>query len=64
MQHLLGPIVVRGDRAECHVHAWHSLSNDLWVVAGHYTFELRDNRITAIKLDVFFQTGNRKLLER
>jgi hypothetical protein len=74
-QHLLGPIAVARDgeraTAECHVRAYHVLegapSGDEWMIAGHYVFELaRDGdrwRIDKMKLETFYQTGNRRLLE-
>lgn len=74
-QHLLGPIEVSLDgssaTARCHVRGYHfandAPSGPTWMVAGHYTFKLRIEqgrwRITHMKLDTFYQTGNGKLLQ-
>jgi hypothetical protein len=74
-QHLLGPVVVRidGDRAEarCHVRAIHfaegAPGGPSWEAIGHYLFGLVRQgdawRIADLTLQMFLQTGNRKLLE-
>ena len=74
-QHQLGPIDVsiQGDvaTARCHVRGYHYSENapsgPLWIVAGHYVFRLKraaDSwEITHMKLETFYQTGNRKLLQ-
>jgi hypothetical protein len=74
-QHLLGPVdaEVKGDAAtaQCHVRAYHLCpglpGGDEWLVAGHYVFELAREagawRIRAMKLEVSYQSGNRKLFE-
>jgi hypothetical protein len=72
-QHLLGAIDVEidGDRAKatCHVRANHFVKGkpggEEWVVMGQYVFGLTKTeawRIAAMKLEVFRQTGNAKLL--
>jgi hypothetical protein len=73
-QHLLGPITVEvsGPRAvaHCHVRGYHYVKGtpggDEWMVAGHYVFELgREGstwRISSMKLETFYQTGNLELL--
>lgn len=74
-QHLTGPAVVElnGDEASADVHviATHVLEGDPgspWVVGGTYRFALRRRqghwRITAIKLDTRWQTGDAAILER
>jgi hypothetical protein len=74
-QHLLGPIcVLIGERttATCHVRGYHQAKGlpggEMWMVAGHYEFELERDwsgwRIHGIKFQLFYQTGNLKLLEQ
>lgn len=74
-QHLLGPITVEVDAASatarCHVRGYHYVKGtpggDEWMVAGHYVFQLGKNgakwQIGAMKLEMFYQTGNARLLE-
>jgi hypothetical protein len=74
-QHILGPIDVTFDRsvaiAECHVRAYHRSAKapggPEWMVAGHYVFQLGDTaggwKISKMKLETSYQTGNTKLLE-
>jgi hypothetical protein len=57
-QHLLGPLVVRGDRAECNVRAYHRLGDRVWLVAGRYTLTLRDGRLAGIVLHTAYQDGD------
>jgi hypothetical protein len=73
-QHVLGPIVVRGDeskaQARCPVHINHLLrgapGGEEWVVIGQFVFTLakRDGtwRIEGLALDVRSQAGNSNLL--
>jgi SnoaL-like domain len=74
-QHLTGPAVVdRGGEeaaADVHVVGTHVLEGDPgspWVVGGTYRFTLRRReerwRISAIKLDTRWQTGDAAILER
>ena len=74
-QHLLGPVEVEieGNQAtaSCHVRAYHLLNNapggQEWMVAGHYVLGLVKTsskwQIRTMKLETFYQTGNKKLLE-
>lgn len=74
-QHILGPITVdaQGDSAiaQCHVRGYHyvkgAAGGDEWIVAGHYVFQLSREmafwKITSMKLETFYQSGNTKLLE-
>lgn len=74
-QHLLGPITVSGNNpyavAQCHVRGYHVTSKKItggneWMVAGHYTFRLQGVSnvwcVSSLKLQLFYQTGNRDLL--
>lgn len=73
-QHLVGPVVtvIRESRAQAdtHVRGYHRIDGaaggDTWMVAGQYRFELARPagswRIVAIKLSVFYQEGNRRLI--
>jgi hypothetical protein len=73
-QHLLGPIDVHsaGDEAQarCHVRAMHyapkAPGGEHWEVLGHYVFDLSVEgtgwKIGGMKLEMFCQTGNVKLL--
>jgi len=72
-QHLIGPVVssVSGDnaKAETGVRGYHRLAGekcgDMWMVAGHYAFDLRREfetwRITAMTLIAYYQEGNLEL---
>ncbi|GAA1715056.1 hypothetical protein GCM10009765_74930 [Fodinicola feengrottensis] len=61
-QHLTGPVVeTADDRIETHVRAVHVLGDEVWGVHGHYVADLRDDRICALTLRLFYQDGNRDL---
>jgi hypothetical protein len=61
-QHLTGPVVETAEgRVETHVRAVHLLGDESWGVHGHYVAQLRDGRIAALTLQVFYQDGNRDL---
>ena len=74
-QHLLGPTDVQiagpDGAAQCHMRGYHYLAGasgiDEWMVAGHYRFALEDTgdgwKIAGITLEMFYQTGNPRLLE-
>lgn len=59
-QHLTGPLLVTGDRAETHVtaHHWRPDTGQAWVVHGHYTAWLADGRIAGLTLHVFHASGD------
>jgi len=73
-QHLLGPIDVHSTgeaaQARCHVRAAHYAAKapggEYWELLGHYVFDLSLEgtgwKITGMKLETLFQTGNVKLL--
>jgi SnoaL-like protein len=74
-QHVTGPFVVTIDddqaTAETHVRAYHQITGatggEIWMVAGHYQVRLHliggRWKISGIKLTVFYQEGNRSILE-
>ena len=57
-QHLLGPVVVDGDSAECNVRGYHRLGDRTWLVAGRYTLALDGERIAGIVLETLYQEGD------
>jgi len=64
-QHLLGPVVVDGNRLGAHVRAWHYLPDAVWMVAGHYRAGVAsDGRLDALTLQVFRVEGPADAAER
>lgn len=63
-QHLLGPVVVTGEREEAHVRGYHHLDGSVWMIAGHYAAEVRGDRIAALRLDTYYQDGDLDLPAR
>lgn len=59
-QHLAGPLLVSGERAETHVtaHHWRPDTGAAWVVHGNYIARLADGRIAELTLDVFHAGGD------
>jgi hypothetical protein len=73
-QHLLGPLVVHHEDsravARCHVRAWHhrpGSDGGEWMIAGHYVFRLAKEqsgwKIAAMRLELFYETGDRGVLQ-
>jgi hypothetical protein len=62
-QHLLGPLLVIGERVECNVRAYHHLGRQTWMVAGRYTLALAGSRIAGIVLHTKYEDGDRALTQ-
>jgi len=66
-QHFLGAIATDDpDDVWCSVRGYHHLDDATWMVAGFYQFriDIAQNNITAITLNVAYQTGPPDLPER
>jgi SnoaL-like domain len=58
-QHLLGPIVITGDVAECNVRGYHRHDGGTWMVAGRYRLALSWSRLAGIVLRTAYEEGER-----
>ena len=57
-QHLLGPVLATPDGLAAHVRAEHRIGDAVWLVAGHYVAGLAGGRISALRLETYYQDGD------